>query len=187
LVVEARLPGFTSPHIIILFAVLGSDVPALPAVGTVIHIVVDAIAFCTNPVVATFVELSPVLCVVAVVPFGNAGVPDKFAAVPVMFEFTFATCTAAPPFSDTVKSPFVSNAACDVPACGVSPTPGTGPLTDHGPVPIICPPTVTFPLKFALVPPSGPLTVVVPVRVADDKLGEDVVAIWLGAPPFAEM
>jgi hypothetical protein len=62
-----------------------------------------------------------------------------------------------------------------------------GPLTDHGPVPMICPPTVTFPLKFALVPLSGPLTVVVPVRVADDKLGEDVVAIWLGAPPFAEM
>ena len=141
----------------------------------------------TYAVVASLVELSRAPCVVAVVPFGNAGVPDKFAAVPVIFEFTLATCTAAPPFSETVNSPFVSNAACDVPASGVSPNPGTGPLTDHGPVPMICPPTVTFPLKFALVPLRGPLTVVVPVRVADAKLGEDVVAIWLGAPPFAEM
>jgi hypothetical protein len=145
------------------------------------------IAASTYCVVASFVELSCAVCVVAVVPFGSTGVPDKFAAVPVMLEFTFATCTAAPPFSDTVKSPLLSNAACEVPAIGVSPVPGTGPLTDHGPVPMICPPTVTFPLKFALVPLSGPLTVVVPVKVADDKLGEDVVAIWLGAPPFAEM
>jgi hypothetical protein len=98
-------------------------------------------------------------------------------AIPLIFEFIFATNVAAPPFSDTVSNPLLSNASCDVPAAGLTPTPGTGPLTDHGPVPMICPPTVTFPLKFALVPPSGPLTVVVPVRVADDSVGADVVAI----------
>jgi hypothetical protein len=39
----------------------------------------------TNASVANFVELSPALCVVAVVPLGSAGVPLKFAAVPVEF------------------------------------------------------------------------------------------------------
>jgi hypothetical protein len=126
-------------------------------------------------VVATFVLLSPALCVAPAVPFGSVGVPDKFPAVPVIFEFTFATCVAAPPFSETVSIPFVSNAACDVPAAAVIPTPGTGPLTAHGPVPIICPPTVTFPLKLALVPLTGPVNV-----------AELVVTIWLGAPPFAD-
>jgi hypothetical protein len=43
------------------------------------------VSFLTYAVVASFVELSPALCVVAIVPLGNAGVPLKFAAVPVMF------------------------------------------------------------------------------------------------------
>jgi hypothetical protein len=104
-----------------------------------------------------------------------------------MLEFTFATCTAGPPFSDTVNSPLLSNAACELPAAGVIATPGTGPLTDQGPVPIICPPTVTFPLKFALLPLSAPVSVVVPLSVAEASVGEDVVAIWLGVPAFAEI
>jgi hypothetical protein len=40
-----------------------------------------------NAVVASLVELSPALCVVAVVPLGSAGVPLRFAAVPVVFWF----------------------------------------------------------------------------------------------------
>jgi hypothetical protein len=39
----------------------------------------------TKASVAIFVVLSPTVCVVAVVPFGRAGVPDRFAAVPVVF------------------------------------------------------------------------------------------------------
>ena len=35
------------------------------------------------------VELSPALCVLAVVPFGRAGVPLKFAAVPEVFAALF--------------------------------------------------------------------------------------------------
>jgi hypothetical protein len=38
-----------------------------------------------NAVVASFAELSPAFCVVAVVPLGSAGVPLRFAAVPVVF------------------------------------------------------------------------------------------------------
>jgi hypothetical protein len=37
---------------------------------------------------ATLVELSVAACVEAVVPLGSAGVPDKFAAVPVVFWFS---------------------------------------------------------------------------------------------------
>jgi len=41
----------------------------------------------TYAVVASLVELSASDCVVAVVPLGNAGVPERFAAVPlVLFE-----------------------------------------------------------------------------------------------------
>jgi hypothetical protein len=132
-------------------------------------------------VVASFVLLSPALCVAPAVPFGRVGVPDKFAAVPVILELIFATCVTAPPFSETVSFPFVSNAACDVPAAAVIATPGTGPLTAHGPVPIICPPTVTFPVKLALVPLTGPVKIDVPLKV-----GELAVKIWLGVPPFAD-
>jgi hypothetical protein len=39
---------------------------------------------CTKAVVASLVELSVLVCVVAVVPFGSAGVPERFAAVPVV-------------------------------------------------------------------------------------------------------
>ena len=39
--------------------------------------------------VASFVELSPPLCVVAAVPFGNVGVPLRFAAVPLVFAALF--------------------------------------------------------------------------------------------------
>ncbi len=39
----------------------------------------------TYAVVAIFVELSLALCVVAVVPFGRAGVPERLEAVPVVF------------------------------------------------------------------------------------------------------
>jgi hypothetical protein len=39
-------------------------------------------------VVASLVELSAALCVVAVVPFGKAGVPLRFAAVPEVFWFS---------------------------------------------------------------------------------------------------
>jgi hypothetical protein len=177
-----------NPHNKHRFADDEGNAPLLLAEIGIIQLVdIPEIAASTYDVVASFVELSCAACVVAVVPFGRAGVPDRFAAVPVIFEFTFATCTAAPPFSDSVNSPFVSNAACEVPAIGVSPTPGTGPLTDHGPVPIICPPTVTFPLKFALLPLSGPVIVVVPVNVADESVGVVAVTIWLGAPPFAEI
>src|SRR5690348_12299955 len=45
------------------------------------------VLFSTNASVASFVVLSAVACVVAVVPFGKAGVPDRFAAVPVVFWF----------------------------------------------------------------------------------------------------
>lgn len=41
----------------------------------------------TKAVVASFVVLSPTVCVVAVVPFGNAGVPERLLAVPVVFWF----------------------------------------------------------------------------------------------------
>ncbi len=41
--------------------------------------------FVTKASVASFVVVSPVVCVVAVTPFGKAGVPDRFAAVPVVF------------------------------------------------------------------------------------------------------
>jgi hypothetical protein len=39
--------------------------------------------------VANFVVLSPTVCVVAVVPFGNAGIPLRFAAVPLVFAALF--------------------------------------------------------------------------------------------------
>ena len=43
---------------------------------------IELIAACTKASFASSVVLSPFVCVVAVVPFGNAGVPDRFAAVP---------------------------------------------------------------------------------------------------------
>ena len=39
----------------------------------------------TKASVASFVEVSPAVCVVAAVPLGNAGVPLRLAAVPVVF------------------------------------------------------------------------------------------------------
>ena len=46
-----------------------------------------ATAVDTKASVASFVDESPAVCVVPVVPFGNAGVPERFAAVPVVFAF----------------------------------------------------------------------------------------------------
>jgi hypothetical protein len=43
------------------------------------------IALCTKASVARSVEVSAVAWVVAVAPLGSAGVPLKFAAVPVVF------------------------------------------------------------------------------------------------------
>jgi hypothetical protein len=55
------------------------------------YIVPEFVAICAKlpAVVCTFVELSLALCVVAVVPFGNAGVPLKPAAVPLVFAALF--------------------------------------------------------------------------------------------------
>ena len=50
----------------------------------------------TKASVASFVVLSPAVCVVAVVPFGSAGVPLKFAAVPVVFWFHVGTEPVSP-------------------------------------------------------------------------------------------
>ncbi len=58
---------------------------AAMAVVPIVMVVFDTtvpMAFMTNASVAILVELSPEACVVAVVPFGSAGVPLKFAAVP---------------------------------------------------------------------------------------------------------
>jgi hypothetical protein len=42
-------------------------------------------AVCTKASVASFVVLSPVVCVVAATPLGNVGVPERLAAVPLVF------------------------------------------------------------------------------------------------------
>jgi hypothetical protein len=52
---------------------------------------VAAIVEFTNASVASLVVLSAVVCVVAVVPLGNAGVPLRLAAVPVVFWFHVGT------------------------------------------------------------------------------------------------
>ena len=44
--------------------------------------------------VANKVELSPGDCVVALVPFGSVGVPERLAAVPVVFWFRVGTSPA---------------------------------------------------------------------------------------------
>src|SRR5579863_5375521 len=51
----------------------------------------------TYAVVASFVLLSLVDCVVAVVPFGRAGVPDRLAAVPVVFWLRIGMSAATMP------------------------------------------------------------------------------------------
>jgi hypothetical protein len=56
----------------------------------------------TNAVVASFVELSPTICVVAVVPFGRAGVPLRFEAVPVVFWFHVGTVPVRPVYGTEV-------------------------------------------------------------------------------------
>jgi hypothetical protein len=68
-------------------AVAAAATPAVPV--PLYKLVVDGIsaAFiaCANAVVASLVEESEASWVVAVVPLGNAGVPDRFEAVPVVF------------------------------------------------------------------------------------------------------
>jgi hypothetical protein len=57
-----------------------------------------AIAAATKASVAKSVEVSPVVCVVAVVPFGSVGVPDRLAAVPEVLAALFGMSpeTSAP-------------------------------------------------------------------------------------------
>jgi hypothetical protein len=59
----------------------------IPLAVTVVGVIAPGDA--TYAVVANFVLLSFGLCVVAVVPPGNAGVPLKFAAVPEVFAALF--------------------------------------------------------------------------------------------------
>src|SRR3954462_3347492 len=76
--------------------------------GNGIHCVTPPPWFCmTNAVVATFVELSPAVCVVAVVPLGSADAAIKLAADPVVFAALFGI------------SPLTSAGNC---VCGSVPT-----------------------------------------------------------------
>ena len=57
----------------------------VPAAGTELPIAGgDASSAFIKAVVASFVELSEAACVVAVVPLGSAGVPERFEAVPLV-------------------------------------------------------------------------------------------------------
>ena len=72
------------PVLVIVPPVIGD------VVATLVTVPLPTLAS-TKAVVASLVVLSPGLCVVAVVPFGSAGVPETFAAVPVVFWFKVGT------------------------------------------------------------------------------------------------
>jgi hypothetical protein len=71
-----------------LFALIFGRSPTAP------DVLIAAKFAVANAVVASLVELSPGLCVVAVVPFGSDGVPLRFAAVPVVFWFKIGRSAA---------------------------------------------------------------------------------------------
>jgi hypothetical protein len=73
-----------------LFAADEGYAPLLPAeIGVSQLVETPAIAESTYAVVATFMELSRAVCVVAVVPFGNTDAALKLAADPVVFAALF--------------------------------------------------------------------------------------------------
>jgi hypothetical protein len=82
--VEATEVGVIAPRASVSAGVAPpDDVPDTPFAGaTETPVTVPALTFAmTKASVATFVVLSPVVCVVAVTPSGSAGVPERLAAV----------------------------------------------------------------------------------------------------------
>jgi hypothetical protein len=97
--VAGLVPGVADPRVDVPFppkvdAPVTVSVVADTALGVVLPnaggdakfaVVAAVTAAATNASVAISVEVSPGACVVADVPFGNAGVPERFEAVPLVF------------------------------------------------------------------------------------------------------
>src|ERR1700733_8298677 len=83
--IAARLPV---PADWVPTAAMSPAVPSSSTMPAVLVLAAPGSAPCTNAVVASFVLLSPPVWVVAEVPFGSAGVPERLAAVPLVFWFS---------------------------------------------------------------------------------------------------